>query len=485
MPPAVLAAIDAQREETLADLLRLVAQPSISAQDIGIQECAQLEMELLRKAGLGPRLLETTGHPMVYAESLKAPGKPTVLFYGHYDVQPPDPLELWLSPPFEPEIREGRIYGRGVADNKAQHFSHIAAIRAWLTATGSLPVNVKVLLEGEEEVGSPHLDEAVDRYRDLLTADLVYTSDGPVTDDQYPEISFGVRGLLYIELRATGPNRDLHSGHWGGVAPNPIWTLVRALNTMLDAHNRVLINGFYDNVSEPTPGARAAMEALPFDIGEAIGRIGLTEMTPPADLPYADRIMAQPTLNIAGFTGGYGGPGSKTIIPSTATVKIDMRLVPDQHPDEIWEKVSIHIAEHAPEVEVVRLDGGMIPSYTPVEHPLADVVRDAIETGFGKRPIDIPLVGGSLPDAVWTKTLGLPSFLVSYGDPAQANHSPNESYAVARIWQGIHTSAALLAGLADSLPVIPRKEESAPLDTGKAGECFAGAQHDGKRDTMA
>jgi acetylornithine deacetylase/succinyl-diaminopimelate desuccinylase-like protein len=448
MPPAVLAAIDAQREETLADLLRLVAQPSISAQDIGIQECVQLEMELLRKAGLEPRLLETTGHPMVYAESLKAPGKPTVLFYGHYDVQPPEPLELWLSPPFEPEIREGRIYGRGVADNKAQHFSHIAAIRAWLKATGSLPVNVRVLLEGEEEVGSPHLDEAVDRYRDLLTADLVYTSDGPVTDDQYPEISFGVRGLLYIELRATGPNRDLHSGHWGGVAPNPIWTLVRALNTMLDAHNRVLIDGFYDKVGEPTPGARAAMEALPFDIGEAIGRIGLTEMTPPADLPYADRIMAQPTLNIAGFTGGYSGPGSKTIIPSTATVKIDMRLVPDQHPDEIWEKVSIHIAEHAPEVEVVRLDGGMIPSYTPVEHPLADVVRDAIETGFGKRPIDIPLVGGSLPDAVWTKTLGLPSFLVSYGDPLQANHSPNESYAVARLWQGIATSAALLAGLA-------------------------------------
>ncbi|MDQ3655048.1 MAG: M20/M25/M40 family metallo-hydrolase [Chloroflexota bacterium] len=446
--PDVLAAIDAQRDETMADLLRLIAQPSISAQNIGVRECAALEMELLRKAGLEPHLLETAGHPMVYAEWLEAPGKPTVLFYGHYDVQPPDPLELWVSPPFEPEIRDGRIYGRGVADNKAQHFSHIAAIRAWLTATGSLPVNVKILLEGEEEVGSPHLDEAVAQYRDLLTADLVYTSDGPVTDVRYPEISFGVRGLLYIELRATGPNRDLHSGHWGGVAPNPIWTLVRALNTMLNDENRILIDGFYDNVREPTPGARAAMEALPFDVGEAIGRIGLSEMTPPADLPYADRIMARPTLNIAGFTGGYGGPGSKTIIPSTATVKIDMRLVPDQHPGEIWQKVSAHIAKHAPDVEVVRLDGGMVPSYTPVEHPLAGVVRDAIEVGFGTRPIDIPLVGGSLPDAAWTKTLGLPSFLVSYGDPAQTNHSPNESYAVDRIWQGIVTSAALLAGLA-------------------------------------
>ncbi len=452
-PPArlvsVIATIDSQRDRLLEDLFTLLAQPSISTQDIGIRECAELEMAFLRRSGLEPRLLETSGHPMVYAEWLGAPGKPTVLFYGHYDVQPADPLDLWLSSPFEPEIRDGRMYARGVADNKAQHFSHIAAIGAWLETTGSLPVNVKVLLEGEEEIGSPHLDEAVAMYRDLLTADLVYTSDGPVTDASYPEISFGVRGLLYIELRTKGPNRDLHSGHWGGVAPNPIWTLVRALNTMIDDQNHILIDGFYDNVMKPTPGARAAMEALPFDVGEAISRIGLNEMVPPADLPYADRIMAQPTLNLAGISGGYGGPGSKTIIPSVAMAKIDMRLVPNQTPDEIWEKVSAHLARHAPDVEIAREDGGMLPSYTPVEHPLADVVRDAVEVGFGSRPIDIPLVGGSLPDAVWTKTLGLPSFLVSYGDPPQANHSPNESYSVERLWQGMHTSAALLALLAD------------------------------------
>jgi acetylornithine deacetylase/succinyl-diaminopimelate desuccinylase-like protein len=442
----VVRAIDSKRDSLLNDLFTLLAQPSISAQDIGIRECAELEMAFLRRSGLEPRLLETSGHPMVYAEWLGAPGKPTVLFYGHYDVQPPDPLDLWNSPPFEPEIREGRIYARGVADNKAQHFSHIAAISAWLETTGSLPVNVKVLLEGEEEVGSPHLDEAVATYRNLLTADLVYTSDGPVTDSAYPEISFGVRGLLYIELRTKGPNRDLHSGHWGGVAPNPIWTLVRSLNTMIDDQNHILIDGFYDNVAAPTPGARAAMEALPFDVGEAIGQ---SEMAPPADLPYADRIMAQPTLNLAGISGGYGGPGSKTIIPSVAMAKIDMRLVPDQTPDEIWEKVSAHLAIFAPDVEVVRLDGGMLPSYTPVEHPLAEVVREAIAFGFGSRPIDIPLVGGSLPDAVWTKTLGLPSFLVSYGDPPQANHSPNESYSVDRLWQGMHTSAALLVILGE------------------------------------
>ncbi len=444
----VLATAERHRDEDLATLLRLVAQPSISAQGIGVRECAALEADLLRGAGLATRELETPGHPMVYGEWLGAPGKPTVLFYGHYDVQPPDPLDLWQTPPFEPAIRDGRIYARGVADNKAQHFSHIAAIRAWLETTGSLPVNVKILLEGEEETGSPHLDETVRAHRDLLAADLVYTSDGPVTDDRYPEIAFGVRGLLYIELRATGPNRDLHSGHWGGVAPNPIWTLVRALNTMLDTENRITIDGFFDHVVAPGPAARAAMNALPFDTGEAIGRIGLSAMTPPDDLPYADRIMARPTVNIAGFTGGYGGPGSKTIIPSRATVKIDMRLVPEQHPDDIWEKVVSHLAMHAPDVEVVRIEGGMIPSSTPVDHPLADVVRDAVERGFGSRPIDIPLVGGSLPDATWTKTLGIPSFLVPYGAPEQANHAPNESYRIDRLWQGIATSAALLAGLA-------------------------------------
>ncbi|MGB3305533.1 MAG: M20/M25/M40 family metallo-hydrolase [Thermomicrobiales bacterium] len=446
----VIASLETTRERDLADLLRLVAQPSISAQHIGIRECAAIEEELLGSAGLTTRILETANQPMVYGEWLGAPGKPTVLFYGHYDVQPADPLELWESPPFEPAIRDGRIYARGIADNKAQHFSHIAAIRAWLETTGSLPVNVKVLLEGEEEIGSPNLDATVLAHRDLLAADLVYTSDGPVTDDRYPEIAFGVRGMLYVELHATGANRDLHSGHWGGVAPNPIWELVRLLSTMLDDENRITIDGFYDSVQTPTPAAREAMEALPFDVGEAIGRIGLSEVVPPTDLPYADRIMARPTLNIAGIDGGYSGEGSKTIIPSKARVKIDMRLVPDQTPDEIWEKIAAHVAHHAPEIEIVRLDGGMLPSYTPVEHPLADPVRAAVERGFGKRPIDIPLVGGSLPDATWTKTLGIPSFLVPYGAPEQANHAPNESYRLERLWQGITTTATLLALLGES-----------------------------------
>jgi acetylornithine deacetylase/succinyl-diaminopimelate desuccinylase-like protein len=333
--------------------------------------------------------------------------------------------------------------------HKEQFFSHLKAIQHWTQTTGGLPVNVKFLAEGEEEVGSPHLDEIVAQYADDLRADIVYTSDGPVQDTAYPEICFGVRGMLYIELRATGPNRDVHSGHWGGVAPNPAWMLVDALCTMRNEQGEITIDGFFDQVKEPTPAARQAMDSLPFDTSEMLARVGLEEMVPPADLPWADRIMARPTLNIAGFTSGYGGPGSKTIIPSKAAVKIDMRLVPDQAPHEIWSLVHAHVEQFAPGVEVVRLDGGMVPSYTPVEHPMAEVVRTAVERGFGTRPIDIPLVGGSLPDAVWTKTLGTPSFLVPYGDPDQANHAPNESYAVDRFYQGVRTSAVLLAELAE------------------------------------
>ena len=321
---SVLETITAQREDNLADLLALVAQPSISTQNIGVAECADLELALLRKAGLEARLIESDGYPMVYGEWLGASGKPTVLFYGHYDVQPADPLELWDSDPFKPEIRDGRIYARGVADNKAQHFSHIAALRAWMSTTSSLPVNVKILLEGEEEIGSPNLESFVGKNRKLLTCDLVYTSDGPVTDVDYAEIAFGVRGLLYIELRAKGANRDLHSGHWGGVAPNPIIDLMRLIGTMIDSQNEITIEGFHDDVVVPSPAARAAMDRLPFPVDEALARIGLDGLVPPADVPYADRIMARPTLNVAGMGGGYQGPGSKTVIPHQAFAKIDM-----------------------------------------------------------------------------------------------------------------------------------------------------------------
>jgi acetylornithine deacetylase/succinyl-diaminopimelate desuccinylase-like protein len=445
---AVLAACHAREERDLDDLFRLIAQPSISAQNVGVRACADLFVEMLEQAGFAVRLMPTAAHPIIYAEWLGAPGRPTILIYGHYDVQPPEPLDEWLSPPFEPTVRNGKLFGRGAGDNKGQIFAQIAAARTWLEVTGKLPVNVKFLIEGEEETGSPHLASFVAAHRDLLAADLVYTSDGPVHDDAYPQVVYGVRGLLYIELRARGASHDLHSGNWGGLVPNPAWTLVQLLSTMRDAAGRVTIDGFSDNVRPPTPAVAAAMAAMPIDTRAALATVGVDHVPPPDDLGYFERLMSTPTLNIAGFSSGYGGPGTKTIIPATATAKMDMRLVPDQRTADIFAKFQAHVARHAPQVEVQRL-GGMEPSYTPLEHPYAAVVRRAVEIGFGKAPVDVPLLGGSLPDAVFTQTLGLPSFLVPYANADERNHAPNENIELARFFAGIRTATAFFGVMGD------------------------------------
>ncbi|HEU0113606.1 MAG TPA: M20/M25/M40 family metallo-hydrolase, partial [Thermomicrobiales bacterium] len=446
---AVLAACEARRERDLADLFRLLRQPSISAQNVGVRECAALLAGLLGECGFAVQSIETAGHPMIVADWSDAAGKPTVLIYGHYDVQPPDPLDVWLSPPFEPTIRNGKLFARGAGDNKGQFFAQIAAARAWLDTTGRLPVNVKFLVEGEEETGSPHLASFAADHRDLLAADLVYTSDGPVHDDAHPQVVYGVRGLLSVELRARGATTDLHSGNWGGIAPNPAWTLVRLLGTMLDADNRVTIAGFYEDVRVPSRVVVEAMGRIPLDQNQALAAIGLDRLPPPAGLGYFERLMTTPTLNIAGFASGYSGPGTKTVLPSRATVKLDMRLVPDQTTDDIFAKFQAHVAKYAPEVEVIR-HGGMEPSSTPLEHPYAAVVRRAVATGFGREPIDVPLLGGSLPDAVFTRTLGLPSFLVPYANADERNHAPNENIEVARFYDGTRTAASLFAYLADA-----------------------------------
>ena len=444
----VLAACAANRDRDLEDLLTVIRQPSISAQNIGIRETADLLIGFLEAAGGKTRLLETSVHPLVYADFDGPAGAPTVLFYGHYDVQPPEPLEAWLSPPFEPTIRDGRIYARGICDNKGQHFAHIAAVRAWLETTGSLPVNVKFILEGEEETGSPHIGEIVEKYRDLLAADLVVTSDGPSIVQDRPAITYGVRGVVSFELRVTGAVSDLHSGNWGGVAPNAAWRLVHVLSTMLSPNNEPLIPGFTDDVRPLPEASRRAIEALPVTPAEMLASIGLSELPPPADLPLFDRLMARPTITINGLTSGYQGPGGKTVLPNSASAKLDCRLVPDQDPQKVLDLIRDHLARVAPDVEFIASGGQMRPSSTPLDHPFAGAVRNAVTTGFGVAPVEVPLMGGSLPDAVWTQDLGLPSFVVPYGVPDQRNHAPNENMPVENYYNGIRTSAALLAELA-------------------------------------
>lgn len=443
---AALAHVEEHRQEYLEKLFDLLRQPSVSSERRGVEECARTLTALLESFGLKSSLHETGGYPIVYAE---APGESpyTVLFYGHYDVQPADEPE-WLSDPFAPVVRDGRIYARGVGDNKGQLLAHVLAVRSWLQTAGSLPVSVKFVFEGEEESGSPHIAGFVERNRDLLAADVVYTADGPMHDSGRPVVCFGVRGILYVELEARGPRTEVHSGNRGNVAPNPAWTLIDLLRTMRDENGRVLIEGFYDRVRRPTPFERALAAGIPFDPqvhAQALGLAG-TPIRDAAD--YADRLMFQPTFNIAGFTSGYGGPGMKTIIPSRALLKMDMRLVADQDPDEIYEQFAEHVRRHAPDVTVRKL-GTMRPSRTSPELPVSRRVIDAVKRARGQEPVVMPAVGGSLPDYVWTHLLGAPSIMVPYGDPDQNNHGPNEHMAVDTFFAGIRTSLYVLDALGD------------------------------------
>lgn len=441
---AVLAHIDGQRDAYVARLLDYVRHPSISAHDVGIGEVAAILVDMLNGLGLQARAVPSEGHPMVVARWDGAPGKPTVLLYGHYDVQPPDPLELWTSPPFEPQIRDGRVYARGVADNKGQHLAQILALEAHLKVHGTLPCNVVVLLEGEEEVGSPHIAGFVEANRELLRADLAVTADGAMHPSGRPTLKFGSRGVVAFELRVRHARRDVHSGNFGGVVPNPIWTLVHLLATMKNARGEITIDGFHDDIVPPSNAERAAVADLPLDLDGFMASLDLARLDAPKDRPFFDRLSFHPTLTINGLHGGYAGPGTKTVLPHAAFAKCDIRLVADQRPDDIIAKVAAHVARHAPEVELVAEDAGMFPSKTPLTAPLATPIRRAIETGHGAEPLLYPVGFGSLPGYAFTGILGVPAFVVNYANADSANHAPDENLALDCFHKGIRTGAAML-----------------------------------------
>jgi acetylornithine deacetylase/succinyl-diaminopimelate desuccinylase-like protein len=409
-------------------------------------EVARFLVELLRGLGLETETVNTPGWPMVVGRHSDAPGAPTVLLYGHYDVQPPDPLAAWHSPPFEPTIRNGRLFARGVGDNKGQHLAQLLAIESLLACRGRLPCNVIVLLEGEEEIGSPHIADFVRQQRERLPADLVITADGPVHENGESCIRFGVRGVISFELRARGANQDLHSGNWGGVAPNPLWTLVHLLATMKNPQGEITIDGFYDQVLPPTPLERAALERLPVAVAAIQHELGLRQLDQPLDRPFYDRLSLWPTLTINGLHGGYGGSGSKTVLPGEAVAKCDIRLVEAQTPEEIFAKLAAHVHRHAPDVELIR-QGSMAPSKTPLTSPFAQPLLQAVSAAQGVAPLIVPAMGGSLPDYVFTKILGVPAFVIPYANADEANHAPNENLELDRFILGIKTGASILVHL--------------------------------------
>jgi len=443
----VFAYIEAHRDRFVAELCRLLRQPSISAQGVGITECAELVRELMAAAGLRAEVVPTAGHPVVVGEWRSPEARRTVLVYGHYDVQPPEPLEAWRTPPFEPSIRDGRIYARGAGDNKGQMFAHVKAVEAVLRARGRLPVNLTMVIEGEEEISSLHLPEFVAAHRARLAADVAYSSDGPMHPSG-PMVFFGCRGLLYLELELAGARRDLHSGNYGGVAPAPAVRLARAVASLWDHRGRVAVRGFYDRVRRPTTAEERLLRAVPFDEASVTADLGVPPAGGRRGPAYYRRLLLEPNLNVAGLTAGYQGPGAKTIIPRWARAKLDARLVPDQSPDEIEEKIRRHLRRGGfADVEVRRL-GAVPPSRTPADHPFGQAVVRAVERAWGRSPVVLPGLGGTIPDYLFTGVLGLPSIWVPYAPHDEANHAPNESTTIEGFIHGIRTTAAALFELA-------------------------------------
>ncbi|HUR91609.1 MAG TPA: dipeptidase, partial [Gemmatimonadaceae bacterium] len=419
---------DARIRDELFDLLRI---PSVSARSEHKPDMARTA-EWLRAslAGLGfdAKIHETKGHPVVVGEWRKAPGAPTVLVYGHYDVQPAEPLELWTSPPFEPTVRDGKIFARGSVDDKGQIFAHIKAAEAHLETRGTLPVNLIFLIEGEEEIGSEHLAEFVKAHRDTLKADAVVISDSAMYAPGQPSILSSLRGLAYFEINVQGPAGDLHSGMYGGAVVNPATALAQIVATFHDAHGRVAIDGFYDAVQDWEPEIREEMRALPADDASFMKEIGVSALGGESGYTTLEKLWTRPTCEVNGLLSGYTGEGAKTVLPARAMAKVSCRLVPDQQPGDIERAFKAHVARVSPKgvtVTCEHLHGGR-PWKAKLEGPIFEAARKALEAAFGTAPV-ITGEGGSIPVVSdFEELLGAPVLLVGFGLPGENAHAPDE-----------------------------------------------------------
>jgi len=449
MTNTVVDFINLHRDRYVDELKAYLAIPSISALPAhhgDVVRCAEWTAEEMKRIGLaGVKLLDTPGNPVVYGEWLGAAGAPTILFYGHYDVQPVDPLDLWTSPPFEATVRDGEIYARGSADDKGQIFMHFKAIEAWLKQTGSLPVNIKVFLEGEEEVGSTHLDKFVAENRELLKADVVVISDSPMFDRGVPSICYGLRGLAYFQIDVRGTSSDLHSGSFGGAVANPAFVLGQILAQMKDRGGRIKVPGFYDDVRELKDEERAEWKRLPFNETRYRKELGAPRLFGESGYSTLERVWARPTFEVNGLLSGFTGDGAKTVIPATAMAKVSMRLVPDQLPDKIAELFEAYLKKVSPktvDVKLTRMHGGK-PWMAAFDNPYVQAAGRAIEQGFGKSPV-FNREGGSIPVvSTFQEMLGVPSVLFGVGLPDENAHAPNEKLDLGNFHNGVIASAFL------------------------------------------
>ena len=431
---SVFCRVDGLQKQVVENLSRLVEIPSIAGHAEACRAAASAVADLCKDAGFRVEVWEGPGAPALFAEIPAPDNSPTVLFYGHYDVQPVEPLDAWVTPPFEPTIRDGALFGRGAGDNKGQFLCHIAALKA-LQDTVGCPIGVKLLIEGEEEIGSPHLEDLVASNLDRLSCDVAITADGPHHADGHPLIIFGVRGLLFMDVTISGAPRDLHSGSNGGIAPAPTHELVDALAAMWNKDGSVAIPHFYDNIVRPTYTEHRLAEQLPYPNwtgGETSG-----DRTAPS--PWS-RLMFEPNLNIAGLTSGYNGAGVKTVIPRRARAKIDVRLVANQDPNKVYVSFRRFLEQRGVEVSLLA---AVPPSRTPIDTPVAAPVQRAIEASWNHSPLLQPRLGGTTPDFVFTRTLGVPSLLVPYAPADMHHHAPNERIPLESLYRGVRTTAAI------------------------------------------
>lgn len=436
--------LENHKERFLGELLDLLRIPSVSADSkfkADMQRAAEYVRQSIEDAGADwVKIFETPGHPIVYGEKIVNPAAPTVLIYGHYDVQPADPYELWNSPPFEPVIKNDRIYARGACDDKGQFYMHVKALEMMI-ATNSLPCNVKIMIEGEEEVGSDHLGDFVKSHRDMLACDTILISDTSIIANDVPSIEVGLRGLTYLEVEVIGANRDLHSGVYGGAVANPINVLCEMIASLKDEDGHITIPGFYENVEELSTDERKAMNEAPFDLDEYKTDLEIEDVAGEAGFTTIERSSIRPTLDVNGIWGGYIGEGAKTVLPSKAHAKISMRLVPNQTDKEIEEKFIRHFLSIAPSsVKVtVKPHHGGLPYVNPTDSLEYEAASMAMEESFGKKPIPTR-GGGSIPIvALFEQQLGVKSILMGFGLDIDALHSPNESYGLFNYYKGIET----------------------------------------------
>jgi len=445
---ATNAFVESNRERFLDELKDFLRIPSISTlpeHKSDVRRAAEFVADSLKNAGLeNVEIIQTAKHPLVYADWLHAPGKPTVLCYGHYDVQPPDPLELWTTPPFEPTIRDGNLYARGSADDKGQMYMHVKAVEALRAVNGTLPVNLKFLIEGEEEIGGESVAKYVADNAAKLKADVALVSDTALYAEGIPTLCIGLRGLIYTEIEARGAARDLHSGLYGGAAPNAVFALIELVSKLKDHTGRIMIPGMYGDVQAPSPAEKKSWESLPFNEQEFLkNEVGSKALTGEKGYSVLERVWARPTLEVHGIAGGFTGAGAKTVIPATATAKVSMRLVPNQNPDKIIAAYKKFVKENTPagvEMDVRVLSSGAAIMVNP-DHPAINVAARAFKDILGRDTVFVRS-GGSIPIVGdFAKHLGIPTVLMGFGLPDDGLHSPNEKYKLANYYSGIMTIA--------------------------------------------